>query len=137
MVASRPPPVPTHNFGGHRGFHHGIAPGFLWAGPWYPTLWSWDDAYFSDLKYSHYDRYGYWPYRWDGRYPSGDVEVVNGEARYHYDRGYPYSRYDYDRGAAYSGSGPDYDEPAPMRCRTQWAWSDEDRKDVPVRICSN
>jgi hypothetical protein len=125
------------HFASHGVFDHVVGPAILWGGDWHAPLWSWDDGYFSDLKYRHYDRYGYWPYNRDRLYPSGEVEVVNGQARYHYDRGYPYRRYEYQRGSAYGGREVGLSDPSPMRCRTQWVWNREDRKDVPVRICSH
>lgn len=110
--------------------HRRPAPGFVWVGRWHDPLSSWDDGFFSDLKYGRDDRYRYRPR------PHGDVEVVNGEARYQYDRGYPYRRYDDHRGRRYGWHEPAHDGSASVGCRTQWVWSDRDREQVPVRICS-
>jgi hypothetical protein len=89
---------------------------------------SWDDGFFSDLECrSSYS----WRCRWSDDGPSGDVEVVNDQARYYYDRGYPYAYYD---GGPTDAAEPD--RSYSLSCRTVWAWSDEDREEVPIRVCS-
>ncbi len=124
-----------HDFHEKRDFDRRGTPGFIWLGHRHDPLWSWDDGFFADLKYRH-DRYGYWPYRRGRHRPSGEVDVVSGEAVYHYDRSYPYDHYDRDRHGSYDADRRGYDESASIRCRTQWVWSDRDREQVPVRICS-
>lgn len=125
-----------HHFHGKRGFDPWLAPGFIWLGHPYHPLLSWDDGFFADLRYRRH-RYGYWPYRRGRYYPSGDVDVVNGEAVYHYDRNYPYDHYDYDRYGSYGADWRGYDRSAPARCRVEQVWSAREREQVPVRICSN
>lgn len=121
----------NHEVPDRRHFMASWGPALVWIGHRHDPLWSWDDGFFADLQYER-DHYGYWrPYR-----PSGEVEVVNGEARYHYDRGYPYRHYDYGRDGAHDRDVRGYAESASIRCRTQWVWSSRDRRDVPVRICS-
>ncbi|HEY9553523.1 hypothetical protein [Allosphingosinicella sp.] len=122
----------SHDFRDHGRFHRRWTPGFVWVGYGRDPLWSWDDGFFRDLQYRHY-RYGYRPYR--RHYSSGAVDVVNGEARYRYDRGYPYDHYDYGHGG-YDRGPAFHDQSASVSCRTQWVWSDRDREEVPVRICS-
>lgn len=122
----------THDFRDRGRFHRRWASGMGWVGYGHDPLWSRDDGFFRDLKYRH-DRYGYRPYR--RGYSSGEVDVVNGEARYFYDRGYPYDHYDYGRGSD-DREPAFHDQAASVSCRTQWVWSDRDREDVPVRICS-
>ena len=90
------PPAGLHKHRptGDASFHHRHrVPGFVWIGEGPDPLSSWDDGYFSDLKYGHDHRHE--PHAWHQHGSSGDVEVVNGQARYHYDRGYPYRHYDY------------------------------------------
>lgn len=123
----------VHDVHGRRDIDPWLRPGFIWLGHPRRPLLSWDDGFFADLKYRRHP-YRYWPYR---HHPSGDVEVVNGEAVYRYDRNYPYDRYERGRYGSYGSDWGGYDRSAPARCRVERVWSKRDRKQVPVRICSN
>jgi hypothetical protein len=63
---------------------------------------------------------------------AGDVEAVNGSARYDYDRGYPYDHFNERRGAAMERRSE-----RATRCDTVIAWDGGERREVPVRVCRN
>ena len=139
LAADGPPHAPgwrssaaAHELRGRPDLGHRWAPRLVWLGLSNDPLQAWDDGFFTDLKYGSDP---HWLHRWRRHTPSGDVKVFNGEALYLYDRGYPYDHYDYgDHGS--ERNEPDDGESASVSCRTQWTWSDRDRRDVPVRICS-
>lgn len=126
-----PGPVPLY-----RGY---VAPPLVLAWPRWRSLRQWDDAFFAEKRARpgrgvpwYGDRYGFYPGLGEG------LEVVNDQAIYHYDRGYPYDYYPPEP-VAVADEG--WQDEAPRRhrrsgCRTQWVEDGGSGEKVPVRICS-
>jgi hypothetical protein len=62
----------------------------------------------------------------------GEVELVDGQAMYDYDRSYPYDWY---RGDRTEPAGVQIAYPAAPRCETSWVPDASGRERVPVRVC--
>lgn len=110
-------PQPSDN-AFRRGFHHGGHRGDF--GYWgYAGDYD-EDGYVDTIPTP--DQFGY--------FSTGGRVTMEGEAPvYHYDRSYPYDWY----GGAPRATGAS--ATTGLHCRVHTVWDDEQRKEVPVRVC--